>query len=132
MLKSMKFKLTIFVIAIVAPALAMAEQDGIAGVFERFITVLDYGVQALVIGGLFVGILLLVKAGMMMAKHTEDKREAPIKGIIMYALGGILLVGMTATSDTLQESLFGGDKAGDEAGFNVDSYVDKAGKPVSN
>lgn len=96
---------------ILSTSVFAVEGEGLQGTVEsgiglmRSLTILGWSV------GIALGLIFLVLGGKAMAKHGEDKREAPIGKIILYFGAGVILLGLGFTNDTMQETLFSGRSA---------------------
>lgn len=111
-MKKIISKISIIATSLLISSTALAvDGAGLEGTVESGISLM----KALAIFGwavaMFAGLILLVRAAMLMSKHNEDKREAPIPKIILNGLAGAILLGLGFTSETIQETLFGGDSA---------------------
>lgn len=118
-MKNIITKISIFLATIMLSSTALAVGgEGLTGSVESGITLMKVLAIFAWSVAMFIGLIFLVRAAMLMSKHNEDKREAPIGKIILNALAGAILLGLGFTSDTIQETLFGGtssDGGGDGA-----------------
>ena len=71
----------------------------------------------------FFGVFLFVKGAITLAKHGEDKREATPVKILVNIVAGIILIGLTLSTEILQNTLFGDS---DDNGAKLDNMSDEA------
>lgn len=74
-------------------------------------------VTAIMISAL-LGIILLIMGGMGFKKYADNPQQTPLSKPIIFLGAGALLFGLSATSDTMQSTIFGESDA--ESGSNVD------------
>lgn len=96
--------------------------EGLAGTVENGITLMKVLAIFAWSVAMFIGLVLLVRSAMLMSKHNEDRKEASVGKIILNALAGTILLGLGFTSDTIQETLFGGSAKGGGEGADLGTF----------
>jgi len=68
----------------------------------------------LVIAASLVGIALMIAGGLQLKKYADNPQQNPISKPLVYLIAGIVIFGISATSETMKETIFGADA--DESG----------------
>lgn len=61
----------------------------------------------LVIAASLVGIALMIAGGLQLKKYADNPQQTPISKPLIYLISGIIIFGISATSSTMKETLFG-------------------------
>ena len=61
----------------------------------------------LVIGATIVGLAMMAAGGIQLKKHGENPQQVPLNRPLIFLAAGALLFGLGATSNTVQETIFG-------------------------
>ncbi len=69
------------------------------------------------------GIIFLVVGGLNLKKHGDNPQQVPLSKPLIFLAAGSLLFGLSATSDTLQSTLFGGESSREGASIDADVSV---------
>tara|TARA_Y100000588_G_scaffold210270_1_gene224317 strand:+ start:141377 stop:141742 length:366 start_codon:yes stop_codon:yes gene_type:complete len=76
-----------------------------------------------VVGTSLVGLGVMGAGALQLKKHGENPNQVPLSKPLIFLAGGALLFGLGATSNTMQDTLFGGngrDGQGDIEGADDD------------
>ncbi len=63
----------------------------------------------LVIGATIVGLAMMAAGGIQLKKHGENPQQVPLNRPLIFLAAGALLFGLGATSNTVQQTIFGTD-----------------------
>lgn len=61
----------------------------------------------LVIGAALVGLGMMAAGGMQLKKHGENPQQVPLNKGLIFLAAGALLFGLSSTSETMQDTVFG-------------------------
>ncbi|HBC3481118.1 TPA: hypothetical protein KDY88_002571 [Vibrio parahaemolyticus] len=61
----------------------------------------------LVIGAALVGLGMMAAGGMQLKKHGENPQQVPLNKGLIFLAAGALLFGLSATSTTMLDTIFG-------------------------
>ena len=63
-----------------------------------------------------LGIIALIVSGLTFKKHGDNPQQVPLSKPLIYLAAGTLLFGLGATSDVMQQTIFGGGRIQDSNG----------------
>lgn len=100
-----KLKIALATLLMTSPALVMAGSageiaDGIGGQASTATT-------AAVLIAAFIGIVFLIMGGMGFKKYADNPQQTPLSKPMIFLAAGALLFGLSATSETMQTTIFG-------------------------
>ena len=100
-----KYKILVGSLLLSSPALVFAISAG--GIAEGIGSQASTATIAAVLVGALVGIVFLIMGGMGFKKYADNPQQTPLSKPMIFLAAGALLFGLSATSDTLQETIFG-------------------------
>lgn len=68
----------------------------------------EAGTKLIFIVSALVGIALMIAGGLQLKKYADNPQQNGIAKPMIYLLAGVLVFGVVATSQTMEETLFGG------------------------
>lgn len=78
-------------------------------------TITTWTVVAVLMASL-LGVGLMIAGGMQLKKYADNPQQHPLSKPLLYFVSGIIIFGISATSETMKETLFG-ESASDEGDF---------------
>lgn len=66
------------------------------------------GVKLVFVASALIGVGLMVAGGLQLKKYADNPQQNGIAKPMIYILAGVVVFGVAATSDTMEETLFGG------------------------
>jgi len=67
------------------------------------------GTKLVFIVSALIGIALMIAGGLQLKKYADNPQQNGIAKPMIYLLAGVLVFGVVATSDTMEQTLFGGE-----------------------
>jgi len=61
----------------------------------------------LVIAASLIGIAIMIAGGLGLKKYADNPQQNPISKPLIYFISGIMIFGISATSETMKETIFG-------------------------
>jgi hypothetical protein len=77
------------------------------------------GVKLVFVASALIGIGLMVAGGIQLKKYADNPQQNGIAKPMIYILAGVIVFSVVATSDTMEETLFGA--SGGSKGVDLDS-----------
>jgi len=120
MIKKMKEMLKVAVYAVVGTALSVPvyAQD-LAASLKGLNDGAGAGVELVFVVSALIGIALMIAGGIQLKKYADNPQQNGIAKPMIYILAGVIVFSVVATSDTMEETLFGGDK-GKVKGYDLE------------
>ena len=87
--------------------MTQAAQD-LAGSMDGLIDASTKGTQLVFIVSALIGIALMIAGGLQLKKYADNPQQNGIAKPMIYLLAGVLVFGVVATSETMEQTLFGG------------------------
>jgi hypothetical protein len=84
--------------------------DGATGVINRGIETANAATVLVIAASALIGLALLVAGGLQLKKYSEDPRQTPLSKPLIFIIAGALIFGLSATSETMTTSIFGGSE----------------------
>ena len=100
-----KLKIALATLLVSSPALVMAGSAG--EIAEGLGNQASTATTAAVIIAAFIGIIFLIMGGMGFKKYADNPQQTPLSKPMIFLAAGALLFGLSATSDTMQTTIFG-------------------------
>jgi len=72
---------------------------------------LNHWFVVLVISAAFIGIAIMISGGLQLKKYADNPQQNPISKPLIYLVSGIIIFGLSATSETMLITVFGKDRA---------------------
>lgn len=66
------------------------------------------GVNLVFIASALIGVGLMIAGGIQLKKYADNPQQNGIAKPMIYILAGVIVFGVVATSETMDETLFGG------------------------
>jgi hypothetical protein len=76
------------------------------------------GVKLVFVASALIGVGLMVAGGIQLKKYADNPQQNGIAKPMIYILAGVIVFSVAATSDTMEETLFG--KVGDTKGVQLE------------
>ena len=70
--------------------------------------------SVVVVGSSMLGLGVMGAGALQLKKHGENPNQVPLNKPLIFLAGGALLFGLGATSNTMQDTLFGGNGRDDQ------------------
>jgi Na+-driven multidrug efflux pump len=86
---------------------AVVANDGIAGSLDSLTTAGKSGVNLVFIASALIGVGLMVAGGLQLKKYADNPQQNGIAKPMIYLLAGVLVFSVVATSETMEQTLFG-------------------------
>lgn len=104
-----KLKIALATLLVSSPALVMAEvAAGSAGSIAQGLgEQASVATTAAVLVAALIGIVFLIMGGMGFKKYADNPQQTPLSKPMIFLAAGALLFGLSATSDTMQTTIFG-------------------------
>lgn len=77
------------------------------------------GVDLVFIVSALIGVALMVAGGIQLKKYADNPQQNGIAKPMIYILAGVIIFSVVATSDTMEETLFG--SADGKKGYDLDT-----------
>lgn len=77
------------------------------------------GVKLVFVASALIGVGLMVAGGIQLKKYADNPQQNGIAKPMIYILAGVIVFSVVATSDTMEETLFGSDK-GKAKGYDLE------------
>jgi hypothetical protein len=74
----------------------------------------------LVLAASLVGIGLMIAGGLQLKKYADNPQQNPIAKPLIYLVAGILIFGISATSETMKATIFGDGSSDGEFEYTRD------------
>ncbi|HIE2280334.1 TPA: hypothetical protein ACXK4S_000660 [Pseudomonas aeruginosa] len=107
----------VFILMILFSANAFAAADGmtgLGGVGQRVgLVSIQFKTVAIILAG-FLGVALMIAGGLQLKKYADNPQQNPISKPMIYLISGIIIFGISATSETMMHTIFG-EEATEEA-----------------
>tara|TARA_Y100000588_G_scaffold210270_1_gene224318 strand:+ start:141943 stop:142311 length:369 start_codon:yes stop_codon:yes gene_type:complete len=100
------FKKSLTVLA-VAIGFGAANAAGVSELADGWTGTLSALKSVVVVGTSLVGLGVMGAGALQLKKHGENPNQVPLSKPLIFLAGGALLFGLGATSNTMQETLFG-------------------------
>ncbi len=88
----------------------MAQAQNLAESMQGLVDASETGTQLVFVVSALVGVALMIAGGLQLKKYADNPQQNGIAKPMIYLLAGVLVFGVVATSETMEETLFG--KAG--------------------
>jgi hypothetical protein len=105
-MSNLKKGLTILAVAAGFGAANAAGVQELAGGWSDTLSALK---SVVVVGTSLVGLGVMGAGALQLKKHGENPNQVPLNKPLIFLAGGALLFGLGATSNTMQDTLFGGE-----------------------
>jgi hypothetical protein len=105
-----KLKIVSGALMMATPLVAMAVDvaDGSAGdIAKNLGDQASVATTAAVLVAALIGIVFLIMGGMGFKKYADNPQQTPLSKPMIFLAAGALLFGLSATSDTMQTTIFG-------------------------
>ncbi len=104
-----KLKIALATLLVSSPALVMAEvASGSAGSIAQGLgEQASVATTAAVLIAALIGIVFLIMGGMGFKKYADNPQQTPLSKPMIFLAAGALLFGLSATSNTMQQTIFG-------------------------
>lgn len=86
--------------------MAQAAQD-LAASMDGLISASTKGTELVFIASALIGIGLMIAGGLQLKKYADNPQQNGIAKPMIYLLSGVLVFGVVAMSDTMDQTLFG-------------------------
>jgi hypothetical protein len=108
MIKKMKemFKVAFYAatgVALSAPVYAQDLAESLTGLTKAG----GAGVDLVFIASALIGVALMIAGGIQLKKYADNPQQNGIAKPMIYLLAGVIIFSVVATSDTMDETLFG-------------------------
>ena len=87
--------------------MTQAAQD-LAGSMDGLINASTKGTELVFIVSALIGVGLMIAGGLQLKKYADNPQQNGIAKPMIYLLAGVLVFGVVATSETMEQTLFGG------------------------
>lgn len=74
----------------------------------------------LILGASLVGLGMMASGGIQLKKHGENPQQVPLNKGLIFLAAGSLLFGLSATSQTMQDTVFGNGGGVDTSSITTD------------
>ncbi|XNJ88793.1 hypothetical protein AB6C47_018305 [Vibrio cyclitrophicus] len=71
-----------------------------------WLSIFNFG-EVIIILSTIIGLGMMVSGGIQLKKHGENPQQVPLNRSLIFLASGALLFGLGATSNTLQDTIFG-------------------------
>lgn len=78
----------------------------------------EAGVKLVFVASALIGVGLMVAGGIQLKKYADNPQQNGIAKPMIYILAGVIVFSVVATSDTMEQTLFG--TVGDNKGVELD------------
>lgn len=79
----------------------------------------EAGTKLVFVVSALIGVALLIAGGIQLKKYADNPQQNGIAKPAIYILAGVIIFGVTATSETMESTLFGGEVS--NKGVELDS-----------
>ena len=100
-----KLKIALATILVSSPALVMAKSAG--DIADSLGSQASTATTAAVLVAALIGIVFLIMGGMGFKKYADNPQQTPLSKPMIFLAAGALLFGLSATSETMQTTIFG-------------------------
>ena len=100
-----KLKIALAALLVSSPALVMAGSAG--DIAESLGSQASTATTAAVLVAALIGIVFLIMGGMGFKKYADNPQQTPLSKPMIFLAAGALLFGLSATSETMQTTIFG-------------------------
>jgi hypothetical protein len=110
-----KLKIVSGALMMATPLVAMAVDvaDGSAGdIAKNLGDQASVATTAAVLVAALIGIVFLIMGGMGFKKYADNPQQTPLSKPMIFLAAGALLFGLSATSNTMQQTIFGDSAPG--------------------
>lgn len=88
--------------------LQMVQAQDLAASMGGLIDASTKGTELVFIASALIGIGLMIAGGLQLKKYADNPQQNGIAKPMIYLLAGVLVFGVVAMSDTMDQTLFGG------------------------
>lgn len=88
----------------------MTQAQDLADSMDGLIDASTKGTELVFIVSALIGIGLMIAGGLQLKKYADNPQQNGIAKPMIYLLAGVLVFGVAATSETMEETLFGSSK----------------------
>lgn len=81
--------------------------NDLAGSMEGLIDASTKGTELVFIVSALIGVALMIAGGLQLKKYADNPQQNGVAKPMIYILAGVLVFGVVATSETMEETLFG-------------------------
>ncbi len=99
------------------PSMVFAQD--LAGTMTGLTDASEAGTKLVFVVSALIGIALMIAGGIQLKKYADNPQQNGIAKPMIYILAGVIVFGVVATSDTMEETLFGA--SGGKKGVDLDS-----------
>lgn len=114
-----KLKKSLVALALTAlPTLVFASQS-VGDIANNIGQQAKTGTVVMVVLSALLGIILLIMGGMNLKKYADNPNQTPLSKPIIFLAAGALLFGLSSTSTTMQQTIFGSSTTTSSPGDNA-------------
>jgi len=85
----------------------MAQAQDLSESLQGLVDASETGTQLVFVVSALVGVALMIAGGLQLKKYADNPQQNGIAKPMIYLLAGVLVFGVVATSETMEETLFG-------------------------
>lgn len=87
--------------------MTLAAQD-LSESMQGLVDASETGTKLVFVVSALVGVALMIAGGLQLKKYADNPQQNGIAKPMIYLLAGVLVFGVVATSETMEQTLFGG------------------------
>lgn len=107
-----------FYTSLSAILLLPVQAQDLAGTMGGLTDAAKEGTVLIFVASALIGIALMIAGGIQLKKYADNPQQNGIAKPMIYILAGVIIFGVSATSDTMEQTLFG--DTGSEKGMDFD------------